>query len=245
MTTTACFTPRTLTFLRGLKRHNDRAWFAEHRDAYERDVRQPMIALVERLARDLCAIAPDLVASPRGSLYRIYRDTRFSSNKLPFKTQVGAIFPHRDLPRHRGASLYLEIGPDGAMLVGGVYMPEPPDLHALREHVSANYGQFRTLVESPTFKRTVGAVYGDSLKRVPRGYPPDHPAAEYLKLKQFIFGKDYPAAFAVSPAFYGTVVRQFERMAPVIEFLNDPLVAALARRDPLVREAPIRRGRLA
>ncbi len=243
MTTTPCFTPRTLTFLRGLKRNNDRAWFAKHRDAYERDVRQPMIALVERLARDLRAFAPDLVASPRASLYRIYRDTRFSSNKLPFKTQAGAIFPHRELPRHQGASLYLEIGPDGAMIVGGVYMPEPPDLHALREYMAPNYGRFRTLVESLTFKRTVGAVYGDSLKRVPRGYAPNHPAAEYLKLKQFIFGKDYPAAFAVSPAFYGTVVRQFERMAPVIAFLNEPLVAALARRDPLVLAAGDERTR--
>jgi uncharacterized protein (TIGR02453 family) len=244
VTTTPCFTPRTLTFLRGLKRHNDRAWFAEHRDAYERDVQQPMVALVERLAGDIRRFAPDLVASPRASLYRIYRDTRFSSNKSPFKTQVGAIFPHRDLPRHRGASLYLEIGPDGAMLVGGVYMPEPSDVQALREHLAANYRQFRSLVESPTFKRTVGTVYGDGLKRVPRGYPPDHPAAEYLKLKQFIFGKDYPAAFAVSPAFYGTVVRQFDRMAPVIAFLNEPLVAALAKRDPLVGAAQVRRGRL-
>jgi uncharacterized protein (TIGR02453 family) len=243
VTTTPSFTPRTLTFLRGLKRHNDRAWFAEHRDAYERDVRQPMTALVERLAQDIRRFAPDLVASPRASLYRIYRDTRFSSNKLPFKTQVGAIFPHRDLPKHQGAGLYLEVGPDGAMIVGGVYMPEPADVQTLREHLAANYSRFRSLVESPTFKRTVGAVYGDSLKRVPRGYPPDHPAAEYLKLKQFIFGKDYPAAFAVSPAFYGTVVRQFERMAPVIEFLNEPLVAALARRDPLVRAAGDERTR--
>jgi uncharacterized protein (TIGR02453 family) len=244
VTTTPCFTPRTLTFLRGLKRNNDRTWFAEHRDAYERDVRQPMVALVERLAQDIRRFAPDLVASPRASLYRIYRDTRFSSNKAPFKTQVGAIFPHRELPRHRGAALYVEIGPDGAMAVGGVYMPEPADVQALREHMAANYSRFRTLVESPTFKRTVGAVYGDGLKRVPRGYPPDHPAAEYLKLKQFIFGKDYPAAFAVSPSFYGTVVRQFERMAPVITFLNEPLVAALARRDPLARETKISRGRL-
>ncbi len=242
MATTPCFTPRALTFLRGLKRHNDRTWFAEHRDAYERDVRQPMIALVERLAADLRPFAPELVASARGSLYRIYRDTRFSPNKLPFKTQAGAIFPHRDLPRHRGASLYLEIGPDGAMIVGGVYMPEPPDLHALREHLSANFGQFRALVESPGFKRNVGAVSGDSLKRVPRGYPPDHPAAEYLKLKQFVFGKDYPAAFAVSPAFYDTVVRQFRRMAPLIAFLNEPLVAALARRDPLAYPGPVSRG---
>jgi uncharacterized protein (TIGR02453 family) len=230
--------------LRGLKRHNDRTWFAEHREAYERDVRQPMIALVERLAGVLPSFAPDLVASPRVSLYRIYRDTRFSADKSPFKTQVGALFPHRDLPRHQGAGLYLEIGPSGAMVAGGIYMPQPPDLYALREHLAANYGRFRALVESPGFTRAVGPVSGDSLQRVPRGYPQDHPAAEYLKLKQFLFGQDYPAAFAVSPAFYRTVVKLFEGMAPVIHFLNDPLVAQLARRDPLVVSAKVKRGRL-
>jgi uncharacterized protein (TIGR02453 family) len=234
--TTGCsFTPRTLSFLRELKRHNDRAWFAEHREAYERDVRQPMIALVERMAGDLQSFAPDLVASPRVSLYRIYRDTRFSADKSPFKTQVGALFPHRDLPRHQGAGLYLEIGPSGAMVAGGIYMPQPSDLHVLREYLTANYDKFRALVESPGFRRTAGPGSGDSLQRVPRGFPPDHPAAEYLKLKQFLFGRDYPAAFAASPAFYRTVLRLFERMAPVVHFLNEPLVAALARRDPLVR----------
>jgi uncharacterized protein (TIGR02453 family) len=237
VTLSPCFTPRTLTFLRGLKRHNDRAWFAEHREAYERDVHQPMIALVERLARDMRAFAPDVIASPRGSLYRIYRDTRFSPNKSPFKTQVGAIFPHRDLPRHRGAAYYVEIGPDGAMAVGGVYMPEPIDLNLLREHLAANHRRFRSLVESPGFKRTVGPLSGDSLKRVPRGFPPDHPAAEYLKLKQIILGREFAAAFAVSPRFYATVLKTFERMAPVIDFLNQPLVAAAARRDPLFEEA--------
>ena len=177
------------------------------------------------------------------SLYRIYRDTRFSADKSPFKTQVGAIFPHRDLPRHQGAGLYLEIGPAGALLAGGIYMPEPSDLHALREHLASNYGRFRSLVESPGFSRAVGPVSGDSLQRVPRGYPPDHPAAEYLKLKQFLFVREYPAAFAVSPAFYRTVVRLFERMAPAIHFLNEPLVAQAARRDPLVGPGPVTRGR--
>ncbi len=233
MTPHPCFTPRALTFLRGLKRHNDRAWFAAHRDAYERDVRAPMVALVERLAGDLPAFAPDHVVSPRASLYRIYRDTRFSADKSPFKTQVGAIFPHRDLPRHQGAGFYLEIGPAGAMIVGGIYMPQPSDLAALREHLAANCGRFRGLVESPGFRRTVGPVSGDGLQRVPRGYPADHPAAEYLKLKQVIFGREYPAAFAVDPTFYRTLVTLFERMAPAIHFLNEPLVAQLARRDPL------------
>jgi uncharacterized protein (TIGR02453 family) len=228
-----CFTPATLTFLRGLKRNNDRAWFAERKDRYERDVHQPMIAFVERVAVDLRRIAPDLVASSRASLYRIYRDTRFSGDKSPFKTQVGAIFPHRDLPKHQGAGLYVEIGPAQVMIAGGIYMPQSSDLQALREHVAANHARFRALVESPVFLRTAGPVSGDSLRRVPRGYPADHPAAEYLKLRQFLFGRSYPAAFAVDRRFFREVLQLFEKMAPVIHFLNQPLVAQAASRDPL------------
>jgi uncharacterized protein (TIGR02453 family) len=229
------FTPRAVTFLRGLKRNNDRAWFAAHKDQYERDVRAPMAALVERLAADLRRFAPDLVASPKVSLYRIYRDTRFSDDKPPFKTQVGAVFPHRDLPRHAGAGLYLEIGPAGTMIAGGIYMPQSPELQALREHLASNHARFRALVESPAFKRSAGPVTGDSLRRVPRGFPADHPAAEYLKRRQFLFGRSYPAAFAADKQFYREVVTLFERMAPAVAFLNEPLVAHAARRDPLRR----------
>jgi uncharacterized protein (TIGR02453 family) len=234
MTQRPSFSPATLAFLRGLKRHNDRAWFAAHKDAYEHDVKAPMIALVERLAGDLRRFAPDLLASPRVSLFRIHRDTRFSTDKSPFKTQIGAVFPHRGLHRHQGAGLYLEIGPAGVMIAGGIYMPQSPELHALRNHLAANTARFRSLVESPAFRRSVGAVSGASLQRVPRGYPHDHPAAEYLKLKQFLFGRDYPAGFATSPSFYRQVVTLFERMAPVVAYLNEPLAARLDRQDPLV-----------
>jgi uncharacterized protein (TIGR02453 family) len=239
-TTLPCFTPRTIAFLRGLKKNNDRAWFAEHKAAYERDVREPMTALVERLAGDLARFAPDLVASPRASLYRIYRDTRFSNDKTPFKTQVGAIFPRRDLPRHQGAGLYLEIGPARTMIAGGLYMPMPPELHVLREHIAGNYTRLMALAESPALVKAAGRLSGESLKRVPRGFAPDHPAAEYLKLKQFLLGCEYPAAFAAEPGFYREVVRLFEKMAPVIAFLNEPLVALAATIDPL-QSRPARR----
>lgn len=192
-----------------------------------------MVALVERVALDLKHIAPELAASPKASMYRINRDTRFTDDKSPYKTQVGAIFPHRDLPRHAGAGLYLEIGPAGTMIAGGIYMPQPSDLLALRRHLAANHGRFRTLVESPEFVKHVGPVNGDSLTRVPRGFPADHPAAEILKLKQFLFGRSYPAAFATTPAFYRHMIGMFRRMAPVVRFLNEPLVAQLATRDPL------------
>jgi uncharacterized protein (TIGR02453 family) len=234
MTPRTTFSPAALTFLRRLMRHNDRAWFAAHKEAYERDVKAPMAALVERLASDLRRFAPDLVASPKASLYRLHRDTRFSADKSPFKTQVGAVFPHRALHRHQGAGLYLEIGPAGTMIAGGIYMPEAAELHALRSHLAGNTARFRSLVESPAFRRTVGTVSGSSLQRVPRGFPPNHPAAEYLKLRQFLFGCDFPAAFATSPAFYRQVVSLFEHMAPVVGFLNEPLVARLEGQDPLV-----------
>ena len=104
------FTDATLKFLRGIKRHNDREWFRARRDQYDTHVRRPMVEIVEQLATDLPRIAPDLVAAPNISMYRVYRDTRFSSDKSPLKTHVAAIFPHRELTKHGGASLYLPRG---------------------------------------------------------------------------------------------------------------------------------------
>ena len=230
---TPLFTPRTLSFLRSLKRNNEREWFAAHRDAYLRDVHQPMLDLVEWLAAELRAFAPELAATPKTSLFRIYRDTRFSPDKTPFKTQVGAVFPHRDLHRNASACLYVEIGPGGTMIAGGIYRPDRPELLAIRDHVAHTHRRLRALIESPAFKRAVGGVEGDPLQRVPPGYPPDHPAGEYLKFRQFLLGKEYPAAFATSPAFPGELLRLFRHMAPVVRYLNEPLLAAQRARDPL------------
>ena len=230
---TPLFTPRTLSFLRALKRNNDRTWFAEHKDAYLRDVHQPMLDLVEWVAASLPAFAPELEASPRASLFRIYRDTRFSADKTPFKTQVGAVFPHRDLHRNASACLYVEVGPAGAMIAGGIYRPGRSELLVIREHVAHSHRRLRALVEAPAFKRIVGGIEGDALQRVPPGYPPDHPAAEYLRFRQFLLGKEYPAAFATSPDFPREILRLFRHMAPVVRYLNEPLLAAERARDPL------------
>ena len=100
------FPNRGLTFLRTLKRNNRREWFNAHKDEYDAYVRQPMLAFIARLAEDFRDFAPELVAEPRTSLYRIYRDTRFSPNKTPYKTHAAAVFPPRGLPKHEGAGLY-------------------------------------------------------------------------------------------------------------------------------------------
>src|SRR5262245_47010463 len=119
------FTAKTLSFLRALKRNNDREWFRARKDDYERHVRGPMIDLLGQLAGDLRTFAPELVCDPKVSLFRIYRDTRFSEDKSPLKTHVAAHFPLRGAERGSGAGLYFEIAPQWVWMGGGIYMPNP------------------------------------------------------------------------------------------------------------------------
>ena len=219
-----CFTPATLKFLRALKRNNRREWFNAHKDDYEAHVRQPMTTIVERLAVDLRGFAPEIVASPKQSMYRIYRDTRFSENKAPYKTHVAAVFPTRGLPKHEGAGLYFHVSPTEVWVGGGMYAPQTPQLQAVREHIAANIKRLRTLVESPGFRRQI-TIEGDKLQRVPRGFPREHEAAEYLKFRNFIAGCEFPPSFATSPALYRTLLKVFRQVAPLARFLNEPLVA--------------------
>jgi uncharacterized protein (TIGR02453 family) len=217
------FTPRSLSFLRSLKRNNRSDWFRERRDDYETHVRLPMIALIERLAVDFDGFAPELLASSRASLYRPYRDTRFSEDKRPLKTHISAVFPWRGLERHEGAGLYLEVTIDGAWVGGGMYAPRTGQLQLVREHLAANFKRFRSIVEAPRFRRTLGRVYGDSLQRIPRGFPPAHEASEYLKLRQYLASREYPPDVVTSPRFYGEVLKVFRLLAPMVRFLNEPL----------------------
>ena len=219
------FTAETLSFLRRLKRNNRREWFNAHRDEYEQHVRQPMIDVIERLAVDFRSFAPDLVASPKRSLYRIHRDIRFSPDKKPYKTHVAAVFPPRDLPKHEGAGLYFHTAPDGVWIGGGMYAPQTAQLLAVREHIAANSRRLRSIVSAPGFRRAVGQLEGERLQRVPRGFPKDHEAAEFLRFRQFLAGRDLPAAFATSPKFYSTLLGVFRQIAPLIAYLNEPLKA--------------------
>jgi uncharacterized protein (TIGR02453 family) len=218
------FSPKALTFLRALKRNNDREWFKARKEQYDELLRAPMTALIERLAGDFRTFAPDLIATPKASLYRIYRDTRFSENKAPLKTHVAAMFPCRGLAKHEGAGLYLHVALDGVWVGGGMYAPDTSHLHAEREHIAANLKRLRAIVESPGFRRTVGGLEGEQLQRVPRAYPQDHPAAAFLKYRQFLAGKEFPARFACSPRFYAGIVGVFREVAPLVRFLNEPFL---------------------
>ena len=229
------FTAETIAFLRALKRHNDREWFNAHRADYDAHVKGRMSDVIERLAEDLPAFAPDLIASPKVSAYRIHRDVRFSADKSPYKTHTAAIFPHRSLPKHEGAGLYFHVSAEQVFVGAGVYAPPPRHLYRLREHIAANHRRLRSIVESPRFTRSFGPIDGERLRRPPKGFSADDPAVEYLKLKQFLASTERPATFATSPRFYGSLLRLFEQLAPFVRFLNEPVTRPVDTRniDPL------------
>ena len=219
------FSSKTLAFLRALTRHNDRDWFRQHKPEYEEHVRGPMVDLLARLAVDLRAFAPELIADPRVSLYRIYRDTRFSADKSPLKTHVAAHFPSKDLSRSRGAALYLEVSPKRVRIGGGLYMPASPDLRLIREHIAARYRTLHRMVTGSAFRNAVGSLSGAKLVGGPKGYPANHPAMEYLRFKQFLAGREFEPHLAVTDRFYPELLRTFRAVAPLVRFLNAPLLA--------------------
>jgi len=231
------FTAKTLSFLRSLKRNNKREWFHERRDQYEAHCRGPMIATIERLADDLRTFAPDLVADPKVSLFRQFRDTRFSGDKTPLKTNIAATFPNRTLGRMNGAGLYFEIAPTWVWIGGGLWAPDTSQLQLVREHVAANHRRLTAIVTAPAFKK-IGGLQGDTMTRVPRGFPKDHPAATYLMHRQFLGYREEPAALAASPAFYRQLLSTMKTIVPLVSFLNEPLLGAqrVERRPHILSE---------
>ncbi|HUE87416.1 MAG TPA: DUF2461 domain-containing protein [Vicinamibacterales bacterium] len=218
------FTAKTLSFLRSLKRNNDQAWFHARRDQYETHVRTPMMAFVERLADDFRTMAPELAADTKVSLFRPFRDTRFSENKAPLKTNIAAVFPHRALGRMNGAGLYFEVAPGWVWIGGGIYAPDSSQLHAIREHIAGHHRQLDRIVSAPGFQK-LGGLEGDRLTRVPRGYPKTHPAARFLVHRQFMGIREEAGAFATRADFYRQLLATFKQFVPLCRFLNEPLLA--------------------
>src|SRR5215510_6221660 len=161
------FTSKSLSFLRSLKRNNKREWFHTRREQYEMHCRQPMIEVVERLGEDLRGVAPEMLFDPKVNLLRPFRDTRFSEDKTPLKTHVGATFPNRALGRMNGAGAYFEVAPGWVWIGGGLWRPDTSQLHLVREHIVDNLREFEKIVKAPRFKK-IGGLQGDTMTRVPR-----------------------------------------------------------------------------
>ena len=159
------------------------------------------------------------------SLFRQFRDTRFSGDKTPLKTHIGATFPNRALGRLNGAGLYFEVAPTWVWIGGGLWAPDTSQLQLVREYVAAKHRRLDGIVKSTAFRK-IGGLQGDRLSRVPRGFAKDHPAAAYLMHRQFLGFREDPAAFAASPTFYRQLLGTLKTIVPLVTFLNEPLLEA-------------------
>jgi uncharacterized protein (TIGR02453 family) len=225
------FPRESLSFLRSLRRNNNREWFQDHKTIYESALKQPMCDLVEAIGAAFETFAPEMIASTKASVYRIYRDTRFSKNKAPYKTHMAAIFPRKGLDKHRGAALYLHISPQELLIGGGVYMPLPEDLRAIRSHIAENSTSFLKIIHAAKFRKLFGTLGGEQLSRVPRGFSAEHPAADYLRHKQYLAARIMKPDVATTSDFYRVVIETFRGMLPLVRFLNEPILRSQRIRE--------------
>jgi len=212
----AFITPALFRFLTALRQHNDREWFNAHKDDYVSHVRDPLLAFVSAIAPKLHAISPHIVADPRpsgGSLLRIYRDTRFSRDKKPYKTNAALSF--RLAPRRAVESpgYYLHVEPGFVFMGAGLWHPSAEALHAVREAIVGHPKEWKRA-------RRSGLSHGDeALKRPPRGYAADHPLIEDLKQTSFTVGEQFTDRQACARGFADVFIRACRREAPLIRFL--------------------------
>ena len=191
-----------------------------------------MVELVGLLCADVRRFAADNVPDdPARAVYRIYRDTRFSNDKTPYKTHVAANFPRRGLPKHAGAGFYFHISPKEVGIAGGVYMPGPDELRAIRRVIVEQGPALRKLLDDRSLCRLAGALQGESLTRVPKGYDAACAEADLLRFKQLYFWVTFEPEAALKPGLRKLIASRFEVMTPVIHFLNNALLAATA--DPI------------
>ena len=173
----------------------------------------------------MLGFAPQYVGEPAKCVFRIYRDTRFSKDKTPYKTHIGAAFWRNGLDKG-GAGYYVGISPEEIHIGGGLYGPDPATLLAVRTRIAKNFGAFRKTFASAAVKKLLGEPAGESASRAPKGFDPEDPAIEYLKRKQHVVMAHLDPAVATTPKLFGEVVKRFEVMTPLIEFLNEPLVGS-------------------
>jgi uncharacterized protein (TIGR02453 family) len=220
------FTPDALQFLVDLAFNNDRAWFQPRKAEYERLLKEPLEAMCSDLADEFAKRGVPLRADPKSSPFRIYRDTRFSKDKSPYKTNLAASFPwlgdgvatsDGQSERHGGG--YFHMSPEGSYMGGGMWHPEPARLAAFRKAVDEDPDTALAALEDPVFLERFEPVHGDEYKRVPAGYSPDHPHANLLKLKDITFGRDMSTEEVFSADLPKVLAQDFATAVPVMRFL--------------------------
>ncbi|MBM3725137.1 MAG: DUF2461 domain-containing protein [Acidobacteria bacterium] len=232
----AGFQPQALEFFLQLEQNNSREWFQPRKEMFDQLLKAPMLELVGRLNRQ---VPESHTTEPSRAVYRIHRDTRFSKDKTPYKTHIAANFPRHGLEKHAAAGYYFSVSHKQIEVAGGVYMPGPNELLAIRKRLHTHHAEFRKMGAAARVEKACGPLQGESLTRVPKGFEPDHPAADLLKRKQWYYYVLLDAGLALSGAVEKEVALRFKLMQPVVDWLNEAIDAGRARsarqRDPLRR----------
>jgi uncharacterized protein (TIGR02453 family) len=222
MTNKTYIAPKLFAFFRELRENNNREWFQANKDRYEEQVREPLLQFIADFGLRLAEISPHYVADTRrsgGSLFRIYRDVRFSKDKTPYKTGAGIQFRHESGKDVHAPGFYLHLEPDSVFTGGGIWKPDTQTLTKVRDAIVEDPSGWQAAISDEAFS-SIYKLEGESLKRAPKGYDPDHPLIEDLKRKDFVAGQPLTEADACALDFIDRFAESCRAAAPFIEFLT-------------------------
>jgi uncharacterized protein (TIGR02453 family) len=220
------FRPEALKFLRSLAKHNDREWFQPRKPQFEAELKEPMLAVIRKVTNAMLDFAPGFVRPAEKSIFRIYRDTRFASDKRPYKTHVAAWWSHQGLAKTSGAGFYFHVSAKEVVIAAGAYMPEKDQLAQIRHWLLDHHAEFRKLLQGAAVRRAFTEFEGNALTRPPKGFPADHPGMDLIRCKQWGLAATLPAEAALKPDLAATIIRHFKIATPVVDALNTPIAAA-------------------
>jgi uncharacterized protein (TIGR02453 family) len=226
--------PEGLKFLHGLARNNDREWFTPRKAVFEAELKEPMLAIIRKVNAAMESFAPDFVRPAEKSLFRIYRDMRFSNNKLPYKIHVAAWWSAQGMEKTSGAGYYFHISAKEVVIAAGAYMPEKDQLAAIRHWLLENHAAFRKVLQKAAIRKTFSGFDGNSLTRPPKGFPKEHPALDLIQCRQWGLSTTLPAETALEADFAATLIRHFKLAAPVVNALNTPIAATLSTKKKVL-----------
>ncbi len=218
------FPKQGIFFFKMLKRNNNREWFEKHKEEFEIYTKSPMQSFIFSLQTHFARFAPEFDLNPKRSIFRIYRDIRFSSDKTPYKTHIAAHFVLRGKPKgFIGSGYYLEIAPGELYIGGGIYIPDGDQLKKIRKTIATRGKEFLSIVGNRRFKKLFAPFEWAKLQRIPKGYEENHPMAEWLKYKQFFVGVSLPESKCYRASFVKETAKICEELTPLVKFLNSAL----------------------
>jgi uncharacterized protein (TIGR02453 family) len=227
----SCFQPDALKFLRSLQRNNRREWFEPRKPEFESLLKQPMLNMIAQITAAMIDFAPQHMRPPQKCMMRIYRDTRFSSDKSPYKRNIAAWWAREGLEKTSGGGYYFHLSPKDVVIAAGVYMPERDQLFAIRSYLLEHHDEVRRLLNDRKMRREMDTFEGLPLTRAPKGFPKDHPALDLILGRQWGVSVTLPPEAALETGFVKEVIKRFRLAAPLIDALNTPLVTSLRRRN--------------